>query len=252
MPACSTALFYFLEQLPGAAFTSGLAILLVAVFFVTSADSGALVIDTIASGGAEDTPRWQRVYWCLLLGAVAAFLLLAGGLGALQAATLAAALPFVVIMILLSIGLARQMKADVEGREVETEGAPLTERLKRILAPASRADIVKEIDRHGLPALETVRAALEDEEPDAEVGADEGAAWLTVRQGERVFIYRLGARSRPRPVMTARETPEGRRLLEWRLTAQTGDGGRPHDITGFTQAQIVADVLEQLRRWRLA
>ena len=248
----STALFYFLEQLPGAAFTSSLAILLVAVFFVTSADSGALVIDTIASGGAEDTPRWQRVYWCMLLGLIAATLLLAGGLGALQAATLAAALPFVLIMILLSIGLVRQMNADLAGRNVETEGPPLSERLKRILAPASRADIVKEIDRHGLPALETVRAALETEEPDAEIGADEAAAWLTLRHGERTFVYRIGARSRPRPTMTARETSQGRRLLEWRLMAQTGDGARPHDITGFTQDQIVADVLEQLQRWRLA
>lgn len=248
----STALFYFLEQLPGAAFTSTLAILLVAVFFVTSADSGALVIDTIASGGADETPRWQRVYWCLLLGLIAATLLLAGGLGALQAATLAAALPFVLIMILLSIGLVRQMNADLGGRNVETEGPPLAERLKRILAPASRADIVKEIDRHGLPALETVRAALEAEEPDAEIGTDEAAAWLTLRHGERTFVYRIGARSRPRPTMTARETSQGRRLLEWRLMAQTGDGARPHDITGFTQDQIVADVLEQLQRWRLA
>ncbi|WP_425985522.1 BCCT family transporter [Brevundimonas sp. TWP1-2-1b1] len=248
----SIALFYFLEQLPGAAFTSTLAILLVAVFFVTSADSGALVIDTIASGGADETPRWQRVYWCLLLGLIAATLLLAGGLGALQAATLAAALPFVLIMILLSIGLVRQMNADLAGRNVETEGPPLSERLKRILAPASRADIVKEIDRHGLPALETVRAALEAEEPDAEIGTDEAAAWLTLRHGERTFVYRIGARSRPRPTMTARETSQGRRLLEWRLMAQTGDGVRPHDITGFTQDQIVADVLEQLQRWRLA
>jgi len=248
----STALFYFLEQLPGAAFTSTLAILLVAVFFVTSADSGALVIDTIASGGADDTPRWQRVYWCLLLGLIAATLLLAGGLGALQAATLAAALPFVLIMILLSIGLVRQMNADLAGRSVETEGPPLAERLKRILAPASRADIVKEIDRHGVPALETVRAALEAEEPDAEIGTDEAAAWLTLRHGERTFVYRIGARSRPRPTMTARETSLGRRLLEWRLMAQTGDGARPHDITGFTHDQIVADVLEQLQRWRLA
>ncbi|WP_426020238.1 BCCT family transporter [Brevundimonas sp. DWR2-3-1b1] len=247
----STALFYFLEQLPGAAFTSTLAILLVAVFFVTSADSGALVIDTIASGGADETPRWQRVYWCLLLGLIAATLLLAGGLGALQAATLAAALPFVLIMILLSIGLVRQMNADLAGRNVETEGPPLAERLKRILAPASRADIVKEIDRHGMPALETVRAALEAEEPDAEIGTDEAAAWLTLRHGERTFVYRIGARSRPRPTMTARETSQGRRLLEWRLMAQTGDGARPHDITGFTQDQIVADVLEQLQRWRL-
>ncbi len=154
--------------------------------------------------------------------------------------------------LLESIGLVRQMNADLAGRSVETEGPPLSERLKRILAPASRADIVKEIDRHGLPALETVRAALETEEPDAEIGTDEAAAWLTLRHGERTFVYRIGARSRPRPTMTARETSQGRRLLEWRLMAQTGDGARPHDITGFTHDQIVADVLEQLQRWRLA
>ncbi|MFD1959470.1 BCCT family transporter [Novosphingobium panipatense] len=75
----STALFKFLEYLPAAGFTSTLAILLVGVFFITSADSGALVIDTLASGGADDTPRWQRVYWCLLLGVTATLLLLAGG-----------------------------------------------------------------------------------------------------------------------------------------------------------------------------
>ena len=89
--------------------------------------------------------------------------------------------------------------------------------------------------------------------PDAEVGRDEAAAWLTVRHGERVFIYRLGARSRPRPVVSQRDAPVGRRLLDWRLTAQTGDGSRPYDVTGFTQNQIVADVLEKLQElgWRI-
>lgn len=247
----STAMFHFFEQLPGTMFTSTLAILLVAVFFVTSADSGSLVIDTLASGGADDTPRWQRIYWCVMQGAAAALLLLAGGLGALQAATLVAPLPFCIIMILLVAGLFRQMNADLTGASIATEAAPLSQQLKRILTPATRTDIVKEIDRHGLPALETVRTALEAEEPDAEVGRDDAAAWLTVRHGERVFIYRLGARSRPRPVASQRDAPVGRRLLEWRLTAQTGDGSRPYDVTGFTQNQIVADVLEKLQAWRL-
>ena len=156
----STALFRFLEYLPGTAITSVLAIALVAVFFVTSADSGSLVIDTLASGGAEETPRWQRVYWCAMEGLAAALLLLAGGLGALQAATLVAALPFAVIMILACFGLARQMNADLRGEAVETEAPPLREQLKRILAPASRRDIDRQIARHGAPALEEVRAAV--------------------------------------------------------------------------------------------
>lgn len=147
----STAIFRFFEELPGAAVTSTLAVLLVAVFFVTSADSGSLVIDTIASGGADDTPRWQRVYWCSLEGLAAALLLLAGGLGALQAATLVAALPFAVIMILLAAGLVRQMNADLAGRAVETEGPPLSEQLKRILSPANRRDIDRQLDQEPRP-----------------------------------------------------------------------------------------------------
>lgn len=114
----STALFKFFEYLPGTSITSTLAILLVAVFFVTSADSGSLVIGTLTAGGAEETPRWQRMFWCVLLGVTAALLLLAGGLGALQAATLMAALPFCFIMFFLIAGLIRQTKADLEGSAI--------------------------------------------------------------------------------------------------------------------------------------
>ena len=117
----STALFKFLEYLPAAGVTSTLAIALVSVFFVTSADSGALVIDTLASGGAEDTPRWQRIYWCVLLGVTATLLLVAGGLGALQAATLLAALPFCFIMLMLAMSLVRQTNADLAGVTLSAE-----------------------------------------------------------------------------------------------------------------------------------
>ncbi|MBD7941487.1 BCCT family transporter [Brevundimonas guildfordensis] len=250
----STALFRFLEYLPAPALTSTLAIALVAVFFVTSADSGSLVIDTLASGGAEDTPRWQRLYWCGLQALAAALLLLAGGLAALQAATLVAALPFAIIMLLLCFGLSRQMNADLKGEAVEVEGAPLRERLKRMLAPASRADIAREMERHGAPALAEVRDALAAEGlENCEVQTDDNGVWLRVEHANgRDFLYRLGVRARPRPALTALDTPEGRRPLEWRMSAVTGDGARPRDVTGFTRAQIVADVLEHLQRWRLA
>jgi choline/glycine/proline betaine transport protein len=247
----STALFHFLEQLPGAAFTSGLAILLVAVFFVTSADSGALVIDTIASNGADDTPRWQRLYWCLILGAVAALLLLAGGLGALQAATLVAALPFTVIMILISAGLVRQMNADLSGQTLETEAPPLGEQLKRILSPANRREIDRQIERSGVPALETVRAALEGEGLVARVARDPDGLTLTAPSLHASdFHYRLTAHERPRPALTALEAPERRRTMEWRLSARSDDARRARDVTGFTKDQLVDDVLDHLQRWR--
>jgi choline/glycine/proline betaine transport protein len=93
------ALFALLEQLPLATISAGVATLLVITFFVTSADSGALVIDMITSGGAVDSPVWQRVFWALSAGGIAAVLLFTGGLEALQTAAIASALPFAIFLI---------------------------------------------------------------------------------------------------------------------------------------------------------
>lgn len=88
--------------------TSVVAIVMVVVFFVTSADSGALVVDQLASGGAESTPVWQRIFWSTLMGVVAIALLLADGLQALQTATIASALPFSIILLLALWGCSRR------------------------------------------------------------------------------------------------------------------------------------------------
>src|SRR5690606_8541170 len=112
----SVALFRFLEELPLTSITSILAVLLVAIFFVTSSDSGSLVIDMLTSKFEEESPVWQRIFWALLEGTVAIALLIAGGLGALQAATLASALPFTVIMLLMCWGLFRALRLDVMKR----------------------------------------------------------------------------------------------------------------------------------------
>src|SRR5690606_16658839 len=97
----SVGLFEFFNFLPFTGVTSVVAIILVAVFFVTSSDSGSLVVDTIAAGGETETTTRQRVFWCALEGLVAIVLLMAGGLGALQSATIASALPFAIIMLFL-------------------------------------------------------------------------------------------------------------------------------------------------------
>ena len=86
------ALFETLSALPFATITSLIATLLVITFFITSADSGALVIDMITSGGAENPPVWQRIFWAICAGVIAAVLLVAGGLEALQAAVITSAL----------------------------------------------------------------------------------------------------------------------------------------------------------------
>jgi choline/glycine/proline betaine transport protein len=107
-----TALFMMLEQLPWSTLTSVFATLLIMTFFVTSSDSGSLVIDIITSGGNEDPPVWQRVFWAVAEGAVAAALLLAGGLSALQTASIISALPFACVMFLMCFGLYKGLKME--------------------------------------------------------------------------------------------------------------------------------------------
>ncbi|MDR9485884.1 MULTISPECIES: BCCT family transporter [Sediminimonas] len=93
------SLFAMLEALPLAGITSTIGIILVIVFFVTSSDSGSLVIDTITAGGKVDAPVPQRVFWCTFEGLVAIALLIGGGLSSLQAMVISTGLPFTIILL---------------------------------------------------------------------------------------------------------------------------------------------------------
>ena len=94
--------------------TSTLAIVLVVVFFVTSSDSGSLVIDTITAGGKVDAPVPQRVFWCIFEGAVAIVLLLGGGLGALQAMVISTGLPFTIVLLLMCWAIFRGLQSELK------------------------------------------------------------------------------------------------------------------------------------------
>ncbi len=104
----SLAMFQMLENLPIAGITSFLAIVLVLVFFITSSDSGSLVIDSITAGGKVDAPTPQRVFWAVMEGVIAGALLFGGGadaLGALQAAAITVGLPFTLVLIAMCLSL---------------------------------------------------------------------------------------------------------------------------------------------------
>ncbi|MEX3315354.1 BCCT family transporter [Sulfitobacter sp. PS-8MA] len=94
-------LFKMLDQLPLASITSFIGIVLVVVFFVTSSDSGSLVIDTITAGGKVDAPVPQRVFWCIFEGAVAIALLIGGGLAALQSMVISTGLLFTLLLLFM-------------------------------------------------------------------------------------------------------------------------------------------------------
>ncbi|BDW94528.1 BCCT family transporter [Thalassospira tepidiphila] len=105
-------LFTMLDQLPLQAITSFIGIVLVIVFFVTSSDSGSLVIDTITAGGKVDAPVPQRVFWCTFEGLVAIALLLGGGLGSLQAMAVSTGFPFAIVLLLACYSIIQGLRTE--------------------------------------------------------------------------------------------------------------------------------------------
>jgi choline/glycine/proline betaine transport protein len=110
----ATALFVFLEDYPFAFILNIIAIILIAGFFITSSDSGSLVVDNLTSGGKIDAPVGQRIFWALAEGSVAAVLLIGGGLQALQTATIVTGLPFAIILIVMCFSLYKGLSEDLK------------------------------------------------------------------------------------------------------------------------------------------
>ncbi|MGY0617755.1 BCCT family transporter [Vibrio sp. FJH11] len=105
-------LFEMLEVMPLSSITSLVGIVLVVVFFITSSDSGSLVIDTIAAGGKVDAPTPQRVFWCTFEGLVAVALLLGGGLAAAQAMAVTTGFPFTIVLLIATFSLILGLKSE--------------------------------------------------------------------------------------------------------------------------------------------
>ena len=139
----SIALFAMLEPLPLSQILSFIAVILITVFFITSSDSGSLVVDHLTSGGKLDSPVPQRVFWAIMEGVVAATLLIGGGLAALQTASVVTGLPFALILLLIIYAL-------YEGFNQEYE---VEEAVRRRL---------KEVEEHHI-LEEAITAAVRDE-----------------------------------------------------------------------------------------
>ncbi|WP_251048174.1 BCCT family transporter [Halomonas sp. ISL-56] len=107
------SLFGMLNELPLTGLMSTLGIVLALIFFVTSSDSGSLVIDTITAGGKIDAPRPQRMFWAVVEGLIAIVLLIGGGLTALQAGVTATAIPFSIVMLLMCYSIIKALNGEL-------------------------------------------------------------------------------------------------------------------------------------------
>ena len=256
------ALFETFAELPFSAITSLLATLLVITFFVTSADSGALVIDMITSGAAKNPPVWQRIFWAACAGAIAAVLLLAGGLEALQTAAIASALPFAVVMVFICYGLLRALQMEASG--AATDFSPHTiappdaalswrQRLTSITHVFGKEEICAFLSGPARSALEGVAAELEESGLAPALVEDEGHVGITVPHGdEGTFTYTIRMRPYLAPSFIWAETEQEheRERRHFRALAQSSEGENPHDVTGYTRMQLISDLLNRYARFR--
>lgn len=260
----SLALFVFLEQLPLSTITSIIAIVMVIVFFVTSADSGALVVDLLASNGAENSPVWQRVFWSLLMGVVAIALLLADGLEALQTATIASALPFSIILLLALWGVFKALKLDATKRRIRyqtiTRSAPPSNReswrrrLRNIVMMPKRGNVLRFMNDIVLPAMHAVASELRQQGYDADVlekGENDEISLEVHHHGEYMdFAYAVWPLEQVRPVLTSDELDNEDERRYFRAEVFLREGGQDYDIMGWSEEAVIGDILDQYERHR--
>ncbi len=256
----AVALFQFLDHLPFAGISMTIATLLVVTFFVTSSDSGSLVIDIVTSGGNPEPPVWQRVFWALMEGVVAAVLLLAGGLAALQTGAIASALPLAAILLVVCYGLFTALRQETRRQQSLQFGIPVAashpplawkQRLGTLLHQPTRERALVFMRDIVTPALNDVAAEIRGRGLDADVSVSPDEVRLTVGHGASDdFLYGVALRSVPVPsfAVTALEGEREGPDHTWRAEAALREGGQRYDIMGYTREQVIADLLGQYER----
>lgn len=259
----SVALFQFFEHLPWSAISSTIATILVVTFFVTSSDSGSLVVDMLTSGGGdEETPVWQRIFWSVTEGCIAAALLVAGGLSALQTATITSALPFAIIMLLMCWGLVRALRLEVVRRvslrdamlapRVEHRPVSWQQRLSRIIHHPGQQEVMRFLHTVVEESLKKVEAEFARRGLPATVASDDqNRVWIEVDHGdEQEFFYSVHARPFEPPSFIVRDVTRrrGEELRYYRAEVYLSEGGQDYDIMGWTEDQVIADVIDQYEK----
>ncbi|OCX90658.1 MAG: choline transporter [Pseudomonas sp. CO183] len=257
------ALFKLFELLPMTSIASFLAVVLIITFFVTSSDSGSLVIDSLAAGGALHTPVWQRVFWASIEGIVASALLLAGGLSALQTMTIASALPFAIIMMIAALGMWRalvieghhetSLQSHMQGSRLASNAGPglWKKRLAGMVSFPSREEVDGFMNTTVLKAMRRVQRELSGQEWAAEVHTDEAHSrlYLEVIKDDQVdFIYEIRAVGYAMPAFALTEDPETDEQY-YRAEVFLRRGGQHYDVYGYDQADIISDILDQFEKY---
>ncbi|WP_119698221.1 choline BCCT transporter BetT [Microbacterium halotolerans] len=254
------SLFYMLEQFPLAPATIGLALVTGMLFFVTSADSGALVlaklsVDPKASG--DDAPSWLRIVWSVLVGLVTLGMLVAGGIWALQQATMVMGLPFSFVILGVMIAFWKSLRSESRKQDTTRMALPSRlagrssewqKRLRQLLSFPGARQTRRFIDQTCRPALTEVAAELDERgittQFTEQTNGGDGlpSLRLVVLHGdEEDFRYELVPTQTPVPSYAGVDQSDA---TYYRMQVRFTEGAQGYDVEGWTKDQLIDDVLD--------
>jgi choline/glycine/proline betaine transport protein len=266
--------FYtLLMEYPVFPLTASIATFVGLLFYVTSADSGALVMANLSSTlrtPQSDAAKGVRIFWAVATGLLTAAMLIVGGVPALQNATIVMGLPFAFVMVLVMVSLFKALRVESHRAASHAQSLPgrlsgrtppavdrrstrtWRTRLGRAMSFPGRARVDQFLEEVGEPALQEVATELRDENVQAEVrrATDElGHPYVQLLadlRGDHPFDYRIQPREVPMPVYGP-ASPRGDDTY-FRLEVHLREGGQGYDVMGYTHTQIIDDVLDQYER----
>ncbi|MDU6937972.1 MAG: BCCT family transporter [Haemophilus parainfluenzae] len=260
-----TLLFKFLDYLPLSGVTGLVSLVVISLFFITSADSGIYVLNNIASRDKSlAAPRWQAVMWGVLMSVVAIVLMQSGGLANLQAMTLLVALPFAILMLLMCFSLWKGLNADkkyfdtkVNPTSIFWTGDKWKERLEQMMNQTQEKDILRFLKHTVLPAMRELRQELigkydlsvqintlfEQDEPEVEL--------VIQKDLMRDFMY--GVKSIGREVSEQLINDDNLPHIQHSMTYEPYtyffDGRVGYDVQYMDQDELIADMLKHYERY---
>ena len=261
----SMALYLMLENYPWSKTVIAVTVFISFVFFVTSADSGTVVLSTLsAKGGSpdEDGPKWLRVFWGVMTALITSGLLFSGSIDALKSAVVLTSLPFSLILLLMMWGLHKAFHMESQRQIAQLYSlAPVSgarrggwrQRLTQAVAFPSRDEVYRFLEQTVRPAIEDVTGVFAEKgltvvtQPDAE----NHTVGLEIGHGEeRPFIYQVTMRGYFTPSF-ARGGMGSKQLNNrryYRAEVHLSEGSQDYDLVGYTKEQVINDILDQYER----
>ncbi|TPH00912.1 BCCT family transporter [Haemophilus haemolyticus] len=260
-----TLLFKFLDYLPLSGVTGLVSLVVISLFFITSADSGIYVLNNIASRDKSlAAPRWQTVMWGVLMSVVAIVLMQSGGLANLQAMTLLVALPFAMLMLLMCFSLWKGLNADkkyfdtkVNPTSIFWTGDKWKERLEQMMNQTQEKDILRFLKHTVLPAMRELRQELISKydlsvQINTLFDQDEPAVELVI-QKELMRDFMYGVKSIGREVSEQLINDDNLPHIQhsWTYEPYTYffDGRVGYDVQYMDQDELIADMLKHYERY---